>query len=64
MHQIPEQRPGEPARVSGLYQEVNVLGTATGRTVHAARGECLPSAPRGFGWRLVKNTPNDDETPT
>ena len=54
-----EHRPGEPASATGLYHEVNVFGTRTGRTVRAERGERLPSAPRGFGWRRVEKEPDD-----
>src|SRR5215217_3203861 len=34
---MPEYRPGEPASATGLYHEVNVFGTPTGRTVRAER---------------------------
>ena len=55
-----EHRPGEPASATGLYHEVNVFGTRTGRTVRAERGERLPYAPRGFGWLLTESAPDDD----
>ena len=51
---MPEHQPGEPASATGLYREVNVFGSPTGRIVRAERGERLPLAPRGFGWRLTK----------
>ena len=57
---MPEHRPGEPAFATGLYHEVNVFGTRTGRTVRAERGERLPRAPRGFGWHLIKQAPDED----
>jgi hypothetical protein len=48
---------------TGLYHEVNVFGTRTGRTVRAERGERLPGAPLGFGWRLTEKAPDDDSSP-
>jgi hypothetical protein len=45
--------PGEPARHTGQYHELNVFGTHTGRTIEAERGEKLPSLPIGFTWRHV-----------
>ena len=56
---MPEHRPGEPAPAAGIYHEVNVFGTRTGQTVRAERGERLPGAPLGFGWRLIENAPDD-----
>ena len=47
-----EHRPGDLAPVPGLYYEVNVFGTPTGRSVQVGHGEPLPEAPRGFGWRM------------
>ena len=49
--------PGEQAPASGTYAEVNVLGTPTGLTISIDKGMKLPSAPRGFVWRLVQTTP-------
>jgi hypothetical protein len=60
MTQMAEHRPGEPASATGLYHEVNVFGTPTGRTVRAERGDRLPGAPRSFGWRLIEQAPDDD----
>jgi hypothetical protein len=57
---MPEHRPGEPASATGLYHEVNVFGSPTGRSVRAERGEWLPLAPRGFGWRLTEDAPDED----
>jgi hypothetical protein len=48
-----EHLPGEPARHTGLYDELNVFGTHTGRTTKAQLGERLPVNPRGFTWRYV-----------
>jgi hypothetical protein len=50
---IPEHRPNEPAATTGLYREVNVFGTPTGKAVRAQCGERLPLGPHGFGWQLV-----------
>jgi hypothetical protein len=46
-----EHWPGERAEVPGAYEELDVLGTPTGRIVLAAQDEELPAAPRGFSWR-------------
>lgn len=48
-----EHLPGEPARLTGRYDELNVFGTHTGRTIEAEHGERLPVLPRGFTWRHV-----------
>jgi hypothetical protein len=48
-----EHLPGEPARYTGRYDELNIFGTYTGRTIEAERGERLPPLPRGFTWRHV-----------
>ena len=37
-----------------------LFGTPTDRTVRVERGERLPGAPRGFGWHLVEQAPDDD----
>jgi hypothetical protein len=39
---------------TGHYEERNVFGTPTGKVTHAAEGQSLPAAPRGFTWRLVR----------
>jgi hypothetical protein len=44
---------GEPARHTGRYDELNVFGTHTGRTIEAESGEKLPKLPIGFTWRHV-----------
>ena len=49
--------PGEQAPTSGIYAELNVLGTPTGLTISVDKGVKLPSAPRGFVWRLVQTMP-------
>ncbi len=49
---LQEYRPGELAPVSGQYEELNVLGARTGKIHSAQAGEPLPTAPRGFSWRL------------
>jgi hypothetical protein len=48
-----EHAPGTPAPETGRYEELNVLGTATGVVVERDQGEMLPSLPRGFTWRQV-----------
>jgi hypothetical protein len=56
-----EHRPGERASASGLYHEINIFGTPTGRSVSAERGEQLPHGPLGFGWRLAGEAQNGDQ---
>jgi hypothetical protein len=46
-------RPGERAPLSGLYEELNVFGSRTGRTVFVLEEEHLPAAPREFSWRSL-----------
>ncbi len=56
----PPQRdwpPGVPAPQTGLYAEINVLGTPTGLRIGVNEGMDLPAAPRGFVWRLVETEP-------
>jgi len=52
-----EHLPGAPARYSGRYDELNVLGTPTGLSIAANKGDALPSLPRGFTWRHVLAQP-------
>jgi len=55
-----EYLPGESAQHSGVYQELNVLGTFTGHGVMVTKGERLPPLPRGFTWRHVpRNLPSE-----
>ena len=46
-----EYRPGEPVPGAGVYEELNVFGSPTGRCAVMAEGEELPAAARGFTWR-------------
>jgi hypothetical protein len=55
---MPEHKPGQPASASGLYHEVNIFGTPTGRTERAYHGEPLPRGPRGWGWRPAEADDN------
>ena len=50
-----EQLPGEPARYAGQYEELNVLGVPTGVIRKVAKGDLLPTLPRGFTWRYVSH---------
>ena len=43
--------PGEPAPRAGVYEELNVFGTPTGRLAVVAKDEEFPDAARGFTWR-------------
>jgi hypothetical protein len=47
-----EHPPGATAPINGYYRLLNVFGTPTEHTTHIRRGEALPAAPRGYGWRL------------
>jgi hypothetical protein len=51
-----EQLPGEPARHTGRYDELNVFGRQTGRTIEVEQGDRLPVLPRGFTWWHVPTT--------
>jgi hypothetical protein len=48
---LPDQQPGERPASPGIYEELNVFGTPTGRLVLAATDGELPDVPRGFTWR-------------
>jgi hypothetical protein len=48
-----EHRPGDCTPVTGRYEELNVFGTRTGKTVHVEEGEPLPAAPCGYTWRRI-----------
>ena len=54
-----EHPPGTTAPISGHYRMVNVFGTPTVYSIHVRHGEPLPSAPRGHGWRLERETEED-----
>jgi hypothetical protein len=60
MSQTPEHAPGEPASVTGVYRQVNVLGTPTEAVVRVDRGERLPQAPIGFAWCLAQKIPEEE----
>ena len=45
--------PGSPAPAPGTYEEVDVFGKPTGRTVIVRAGDRLPHSARGFSWRLA-----------
>jgi len=47
--------PGEPAEAAGEYQQLRVLGSATGVRVAMLAGQSLPAAPIGFTWVRVEN---------
>ena len=51
--------PGYPAPVTGVYRLLNVFGTETETHAHVMRGQPLPGAPLGHGWRLERV---DDQT--
>ena len=61
MARRPEHAPGEPASVTGVYRQVNVLGTPTEAVVRVIRGERLPQAPIGFGWHLTQEIADEDD---
>jgi hypothetical protein len=43
---------GQPAPVSGTYEEADGLGRTTGARVAVQKGEVLPDARYGYRWRL------------
>jgi hypothetical protein len=51
-----EHRPGTLAPVTGVYRLLNVFGAETHTHAHVVRGEPLPGAPMGHGWRLERET--------
>jgi hypothetical protein len=55
-----EHPPGAIAPVTGHYRLTNVFGTATEHTALVRRGEVLPPAPRGHGWRLEQEAGEDE----
>lgn len=52
-----EYPPRSRAPAAGTYGELNVFGSRTGTVVVLEAGEPLPSAPRGFTWRLLADCP-------
>ena len=46
-------RSGEPAPVSGTYEEIGELGHPINVRVTVRKGERLPHSPQGYFWRLV-----------
>jgi len=46
-----EYQPGDPAPYSGVFEELNIFGTPTGRVAVTAKDERLPASARGFTWR-------------
>ena len=49
-----EHEPGTLAPMTGLYEQLNVFGTPTGRVEHVRERERLPLGPRGFTWRPIE----------
>jgi hypothetical protein len=47
-----ELQPGDRSPVTAHYEELNVFGSPTGTVVQVREVERLPSAPRGFTWRI------------
>ncbi len=56
MKALIDHQPGEPAPASGLYRQVDPLGLATDIRVLMTRGDPLPHAPEGCGWRRQRET--------
>jgi hypothetical protein len=46
-------KPRAVAPVVGVYQQLSVFGTPTGRWKSAREGEQLPPGPLMFSWRLM-----------
>ena len=49
-----DHAPGSEAPASGVYEQLNIFGTATGITERVAEGERLPLAPQGYSWRMLE----------
>jgi hypothetical protein len=58
-----EVEPSNPAPVSGVYEETNVLGGQTGVRVTVGKGDQLPPSPRGFRWRLIADETTNRRLP-
>ncbi len=43
----------------GVYEELNIFGSPTYRTVMIREGERLPTSPRGFTWRARRSIISD-----
>jgi hypothetical protein len=54
-----EQCPGDLAATTGIYHQVNVAGSLTGKTIHLKQGERLPAAPIGFRWQAPSASEDD-----
>jgi hypothetical protein len=55
-----EYPPGAMAPSGGTYEQCSVLGALTGVRITVARGQALPTAPRGFTWRVIELPPGCD----
>ena len=42
--------------MTGIYRLLNIFGSETETRTHAVRGQPLPGAPLGHGWRLERET--------
>jgi hypothetical protein len=49
-----EHQPGDRAPATAHYEELNVFGSLTGAVAHVREGDSLPSAPRSFTWRRIR----------
>ena len=49
-----EYLPGTPAPSEGIYEQCNVLGSATGVCIALEGGQKMPASPRGCTWRAVE----------
>jgi hypothetical protein len=57
-----EHLPGSPAPATGLYRQLNVLGTKLAIRVHAVEGTPLPGSPIGHVWRLEQEAEPGEPT--
>jgi hypothetical protein len=49
-----EHQPGDPAPVTGYYEELNASGTPTGWVRFVQKGEPLPASQGGLTWRSTE----------
>ncbi len=54
MAQLPEQRRGQVAPTSGIYKQVDKMGSSTGIRITISKGGRLPLAPEGHTWVFVE----------
>ena len=57
----PDYQQTKTAPETGIYRQMNVLGSPTNVRIRVERGTSLPNGPIGFTWRLEEATVEDQE---